>query len=187
MAVVLGTMPVFTYAMAMALGIEQFAALRLAGILTGLSGMVLFVVPRANLPEPEMALWVIAGLGAPFLYSVANMVIAKLRPPGDESTALTAGMLGAANVLTAIVALSFGVFHVPGRPPSSAETVMICHMAISALGFLGLLELIRIAGPTFASQLTYILNLTGVVIGIASFDEQHSVWTNSIRCGCGRR
>lgn len=176
MAVVLGTMPIFTYAMALALRVERFAALRLAGILTGLFGVVLFVVPRASLPEPGMALWVLAGLGAPFLYSVANMVIDRLRPAGDDSIALTAGMLAAASVFTGLIAVAFGAFHVPGWPPSTAETVMICHMGISALGFLGLFELIRIAGPTYASQLTYIVTLSGVLVGIVVFDERHSVW-----------
>lgn len=176
MAVVLGTMTIFTYAMALGLGIERFAALRMAGILTGLAGVVLFVVPRSSLPEPGMAWWVMAGLGAPLLYSVANMVIDRLRPAGDDSTALTAGMLAAASLFTGVVALAFDAFHVPGWPPTTAETVMICHMAISALGFLGLFELIRVAGPTYASQLTYIVTLSGVLIGIVVFGERHSAW-----------
>ena len=104
------------------------------------------------------------------------MVIDRLRPAGDDSTALTAGMLAAASLFTGVVALAFDAFHVPGWPPTTAETVMICHMAISALGFLGLFELIRVAGPTYASQLTYIVTLSGVLIGIVVFGERHSAW-----------
>ena len=37
-------------------------------------------------------------------------------------------------------------------------------------------ELIRLSGPTYASQITYIVTLTGVMFGIVMFGEVHSVW-----------
>ncbi len=50
------------------------------------------------------------------------------------------------------------------------------HMVISGLAFFGLFELIRISGPTYASQLTYVVTLSGVTFGIVIFGEVHSIW-----------
>ena len=56
------------------------------------------------------------------------------------------------------------------------EIGLFVHMAINGLAFFGLFELIRLSGPTYASQITYIVTLTGVMFGIVMFGEVHSVW-----------
>jgi len=176
MSVILGTSPIFTYAMCLAMRMEPFAAARLVGIVSGLAGIVLFLAPKTSLPNPSMAIWVAFGLGAPFLYSVANIVIDRLRPAGSDSVALAVGMLFAASLMVLPIALASGTFHALTPPFSLAELGLMLHMAISGLAFYGLFELIRISGPTYASQLTYIVTLTGVTFGIVIFGEVHSIW-----------
>ena len=176
MSVILGTAPIFTYSMSLSLRMERFAATRLVGIVLGLAGVVLFLAPRNSLPEPSMAGWVALGLAAPILYSVANIVIARSRPTDSDSLALAVGMLGAASLMVLTLAAATGQVHYLWPPITWAEAVMMMHMVISALGFLGMFELIRIAGPTFASQLTYIVTLAGVLFGIIMFGEVHSLW-----------
>ena len=61
-------------------------------------------------------------------------------------------------------------------PLRTVDWVLCAHMLISGVAFFGLFELIRMAGPTYASQLTYVVTLTGMVVGIFVFDETHSVW-----------
>ena len=176
MSVVLGTSPIFTYAMSLALRMEPFATARLVGIVSGLAGVVLFLAPKTSLPDPSMAVWVAFGLGAPLLYSVANIVIDRQRPKGSDSVMLSVGMLAAASLIIFPIALATGTFHPLWPPFSLAELGMILHMVISGLAFYGLFELIRISGPTYASQLTYIVTLTGVAFGIVIFSEVHSIW-----------
>jgi drug/metabolite transporter (DMT)-like permease len=176
MSVVLGTAPIFTYAMSLMMRMEPFATARLVGIVCGLAGMVLFIAPESSLPDPAMAVWVAFGLGAPFLYSVANIVIDRLRPAGSDSVMLSVGMLAAASLFVLPIALATGTFHALWPPFSLAELGLMLHMVISGLAFYGLFELIRMSGPTYASQITYIVTLTGVTFGIVIFAEIHSIW-----------
>lgn len=176
MSVILGTAPIFTYALSLSFRMEPFNLARLIGIVVGLIGVVLFVVPRESLPDPSMAWWVAAALGAPILYAIANIIIDRQRPAEGDSITFAAGMLWASAVLVLPVALLMGDFYVLWPPISWAEIALFTHMAISGLAFFGLFELIRIAGPTYASQLTYIVTLTGILFGMLMFGEVHSIW-----------
>lgn len=176
MSVILGTSPIFTYAMSLSLRMEPFFLSRLIGIFLGLLGVTLFVVPRESLPDPSMVWWVAAGLGAPILYSIANIIIDRMRPAEGDSVTFSVGMLWGSAIIVLPIALITGDFHVLWPPLSWAEAALCLHLMISGVAFFGLFELIRIAGPTFASQLTYIVTLTGMMFGFLIFDEAHSLW-----------
>lgn len=176
MSVILGTSPIFTYAMSLSLRMEKFLLARLIGIACGLGGIVLFFAPSNSLPDPSMTGWVALGLCAPVLYSLANIFIERLRPAEGDSLTFAVGMLWAAALLVLPIALLTGQFHPIWRGVTWAEIALFVHMAINGLAFFGLFELIRVAGPTYASQITYIVTLTGVMFGIVMFGEVHSAW-----------
>ena len=176
MSVILGTAPIFTYGLSLSLRMEPFNAARLTGIVVGLVGVVLFVAPRESLPDPSMAWWVAAALGAPILYSIANIIIDRQRPSEGDSVTFAVGMLWATAIIVLPVALLMGDFYVLWPPLGWAELALFAHMVISGIAFFGLFELIRMAGPTYASQLTYIVTLTGILFGILMFGEVHSFW-----------
>ncbi|MFT5485774.1 MAG: drug/metabolite transporter (DMT)-like permease [Paracoccaceae bacterium] len=176
LAVVLGLTPIFTYAISLMMRLEHFAALRMAGLSLGLVGVVLFVVPGESLPDPSMIPWLLFGLLAPLTYSLANILIDRLRPATGNSLSLTTGMVwfGAAVMLP--VSLLTGAFHVPSFPPSTPDIAVFGHAIISGFAFFALFEMIRLSGPTFASQLNYVVTLTGVLSGIAFFGEAPTWW-----------
>lgn len=176
LAVVLGLTPIFTYAISLMMRLEHFAALRMAGLSLGLVGVVLFVVPGGSLPDPSMIPWLLFGLLAPLTYSLANILIDRLRPETGNSLSLTTGMVwfGAAVMLP--VSLLAGAFHIPSFPPSAPDIAVFGHAVISGFAFFALFEMIRLSGPTFASQLNYVVTLTGVLSGIAFFGEAPTWW-----------
>lgn len=176
MAVILGTAPLFTYGLSLSFRMEPFYLTRLIGIFIGLGGVVLFMVPRDSLPDPSMAWWVAAGFGAPILYSIANIIIDRMRPATGDSLTFTVGMLWASAIIVLPVALLMGDFYPLWPPMNLADAALSTHILISGVAFFGLFELIRMAGPTFASQLTYIVTLTGIIFGILIFGETHSAW-----------
>ena len=71
MSVVLGTAPLFTYGLSLTFRMEKFSRVRLAGLLLGLAGVALFVLPRGSLPDPAMVWWVLAGFAAPIAFSAS--------------------------------------------------------------------------------------------------------------------
>ncbi len=176
MSVVLGTSPLFTYGFSLSFRMERFSRVRLAGLLLGLVGVALFVLPRGSLPDPAMVWWVLAGFAAPILYAIANIFIDRNRPKTGDSVTFAVGMLWGTALLILPLALYSSDFYVPEFPFKAVDWVLCTHMLISGVAFLGLFELIRLAGPTYASQLTYVVTLTGIVVGIFVFDEIHSVW-----------
>lgn len=176
LAVVLGLTPIFTYAISLMMRMEHFDALRMTGLSFGFVGVVLFVVPGGSLPDPSMIPWLFFGLLAPVTYSLANILIDRLRPETGNSLSLTTGMVwfGAAVMLP--VSLLTGAFHVPSMPPSTPDIAVFGHAIISGFAFFALFEMIRLSGPTFASQLNYVVTLTGILAGIVFFGETPTWW-----------
>lgn len=176
LAVVLGLTPIFTYAISLMMRLEHFAALRAAGLSLGFVGVVMFVVPNNSLPDSSMIPWLLFGLLAPITYSLANILIEKLRPATGNSLVLTTGMVWFGALFMLVVCLLTGSFHVPGLPLSAPDIAVFGHAIISGFAFFALFEMIRLSGPTFASQLNYVVTLTGVLSGILFFNEAPTWW-----------
>lgn len=176
LAVVLGTTSIFTYAISLTIRLERFIVLRAVGLGIGFVGVVLFVAPEQALPSSDMIPWLIFGLGAPLTYALANVLIDRLRPAEGNTLSHTAGMVwfGAAVMLP--VALLADAFYVPNWPLMTPDIAVFGHAVISGFAFFALFEMIRLSGPTYASQLNYIVTLTGVISGILFFGEQPTWW-----------
>ena len=176
LAVVLGLTPICTYAISLMMRVENFVALRAAGLSVGFVGVVLFVVPSESLPDPSMIPWLLFGLGAPLTYALANILIEKLRPATGNSLSLTTGMVWFGAIVMLPVCLLADAFHVPSLPLTAPDIAVFGHAIISGFAFFALFEMIRLSGPTFASQLNYLVTLTGVLSGILFFGEAPSWW-----------
>lgn len=168
--------PLLTYAIALPAGLEPVNRRRAIGILVGLAGAALILVPRASLPSPELYGWVMFALLTPLCYGVSNVYLAWARPPDVPSLALGSAMQLGAGLSLLPMALVLGKMHVPWPPLSTAEIANLSHIAVSGIGAMFFFELMRVRGPVYASQVGYIVCLSGVFWGKLFFGEQHSVW-----------
>lgn len=176
LAVVLGLTPIFTYAISLSMRLEHFVALRAAGLSLGFVGVVLFVAPNESLPDRSMIPWLLFGLGAPLTYSLANILIERMRPATGNSLSLTTGMVWFGAIVMLPVCLAVDAFHIPSFPPTAPDIAVFSHAIISGFAFFALFEMIRLSGPTYASQLNYVVTLTGVLSGILIFGEAPTWW-----------
>lgn len=168
--------PLITYAVAQIVGIERFSPRRVVGVVIGLVGAAMILVPKSSLPSPGDYLWVLFAMITPLCYGVSNVYLAVARPPDVPSLALGGAMqLGAAAALLPM-ALILGTLHMPFPPQTNAEIANVSHIAVSSLGSLIFFELMRLRGPVIASQVGYVVCLSGVFWGKLFFDEQHSLW-----------
>ena len=71
--------------------LDNFRIIRFFGILLGLAGLLLVLLPEASLPTPEMVGWVALGLVAPLCYALNAICVAMLRPPEGDSVQLAGG------------------------------------------------------------------------------------------------
>ncbi|MBI78604.1 MAG: hypothetical protein CMM53_12670 [Rhodospirillaceae bacterium] len=188
MAVIMAFTPIFTHLVSLFTKVEKFIWLRLSGILLGFGGVLFILIPKASLPDPSMAIWVMIGLCTPFLHGLAYVFLSNSnRPPKIDSLQLACGTLFAAAAMALPISLVLGEFHVLAPPFTNGEISMMLHFILAGFNFYGVFELIRIAGPTYMSQSSFLSVVFGVFFGIALLDEKHSlfVWFAITLIICG--
>lgn len=168
--------PLMTYVIAVAVGMERYSVLRVAGVLCGLGGVALIVLPRASLPDVDAAPWFLLALLTPACYAVNGILAVRLRPPDARSLPLAAGMLLAAAIVLAPFMFAPDVLFVPSLPLGEAEIGVFGQIAVSSVAYVMLFEILRLAGPVFMSFTGYIVTLTGIAWGVLLFGERHSPW-----------
>ena len=65
LSIVLSLVPMLSFPIALALGMDRFSALRLLGLCLGLSAILLIALPQTSLPDPAMVWWLPVALIAP--------------------------------------------------------------------------------------------------------------------------
>ena len=176
-AIVIATAPLMTYLVRSALRRVRPDGKRGCGIVLGFVGVALLFVPRQALPDPSAIGWLALGFLTPLLYTVSNLAIERLRPPGEDSMALTSGMFVTAIVFSLPLAISIGQFHpIWETGIALREGAMFTHAVILAFCFFGLYELFRLSDATLGSQVTYLTAVSGVVFGIVLLGERPRLW-----------
>jgi drug/metabolite transporter (DMT)-like permease len=168
--------PLMIYALALALGMDQFRAIRLIGILAGLAGVLFVVLPQASLPSREMAGWVLLGLVAPLCYALGAILMAKMQIAAPKSLLLAAGLLAAAGVVMLIVMVLTGTWWFFEGAFATGHWATLGAMANQAAMFVLMFEIIRRAGPVFFSTSNYIATFLGVVWGMLFFGDTYTLW-----------
>jgi len=76
------------YLMALAFRLERFGLLLFGGNCIGLVGVLLILLPKANLPEPGMAGWLALSLVATLSFTLRAVLVPLMRPPTTPSHSL---------------------------------------------------------------------------------------------------
>jgi drug/metabolite transporter (DMT)-like permease len=176
MAVIITLAPVATYATALAVRHERFLALRAAGMMAGLAGAALIVLPRSSLPDPAMAGWVLFAFLTPLAHGMSNVYAARARPQGLDSWMNGALFQLVAAALVLPLALATGQFHVPFTAPVAGELALWTHVVGGVVSQFLMFEILRLAGPVFFSQVAYLVTLAGIFWGWLLFAERLSGW-----------
>jgi drug/metabolite transporter (DMT)-like permease len=185
-AIIVTTVPLLTYAIALSVRLDSFSLRRSLGILAGLFGALALVLPKASLPEPSMAGWVAFGFLAPFFYATGNVYVAARRP-ASATLPLATGMLWGAASWQAPVLLATGSFQMLTPPLDFGEWSVMGQIAVTSLASILYFEIVRRAGPVFFSQVAYVVTLTAILWAMAIFGERHSalVWAAAVLIAAG--
>lgn len=182
LAMVVNTVPIVAYPMALLARLEVFNWMRMLGIVLAFCALMLIILPESSLPSPEMAPWVLSTLITPVSFAFCSIYIARYRPQGSDTLSLTAGMLIFSSLLLiplVLFANSFYVFHFPFTMP---DWVIVLEIILSSIGYLLFFQLIKYAGPVFYSLVDTIVVLTGVFWGYIIFGEHLNKWTTTAVC-----
>ncbi|MEL7466432.1 MAG: DMT family transporter [Pseudomonadota bacterium] len=172
---ILSLVPMATLLLSVALRLERVDARRAFGLGLGVIGVALITLPEASLPSPELAVFVALPVIVSLSYAAENVYIAKMKPDGATTLIVMWGLSVGGFLLIAPLAFGLGVvFDVTAMGPP--EQAVLASGALHLIAYFGFVWLIARAGPVFASQVGYIVTGTGVLLGMALFDERHSVW-----------
>ncbi len=168
--------PILTYVFAVLFRIDQVRLLRIVGILFGLAGILLVLLPSQSLPEPGMALWLLMAFGAPLCYSISNVCIAILRPSKMHAIPLTCGVFACASIIMLPIMAVMEHWWVFDTTMTDGDWALVGNIIINAIFFVLMFEIIRLAGPVFFSTYGYFGTLIGLGWATLFFGEVPSPW-----------
>jgi drug/metabolite transporter (DMT)-like permease len=177
LAMIVNTVPIFAYPMALLCNLEKFSWKRILGILFAVTGLFLVIFPKSSFPTVDITHWVLATLVTPLSFAICSIYIARYRPSDCDSLTLSAGMLTASTIiLLPLVMLTHNFYelHVPLTLP---DGIIILEIILSSIGYVLFFYLIKIAGPVYYSLVDTVVVLTGVTWGYLIFNEHLNKWT----------
>lgn len=173
-AIVIPAAPLLTFALSALLGLERATWRRFAGVVVALAGTLLALSPGAALPVGGDLGWAFACLAVPAFYACSNVFAVKFRPPGADPLALACGTASGAAAWLAVAAL------LPGEPwgsltllraPLLTDGFAATQGLLTAAAYAIYFRLLTRHGGVFASQVGYVLVVTGLAWGAVIFGE----------------
>jgi drug/metabolite transporter (DMT)-like permease len=168
------TTPLCTLLFAMALLPEERpTANRVAGLLVGFAGVVVLVAPWAESGASDIG-GQLACIGAAASYGVAFVYTRRFLSVLD----LPAGVLAAGQLTAGTLLLLLAAPFVATQPMQLNARVVLSILALGGLGtgvaYLIFHGLVRDAGATSTSTVTYLIPVTAVILGVVVLDESVS-------------
>jgi drug/metabolite transporter (DMT)-like permease len=174
MSVLLSLVPMAAFPMALVLGLERFSPQRFFGLLIGLAGVGLLVLPEASLPDPAALKWIGLALVASVFYGFEGNYVARWGIAGMSpmQVMMGASLIGA--LLCLPLAIGSGQFINPIKPWGAAEWALVASSVVHILTYAGYVWLVGRAGAVFAVQVSYLVTGFGVFWAMLLLGETYS-------------
>lgn len=176
LSILLAMVPVFSLPMAVLLGLERPALLRVLGAVCGAVSIVVMIGPEASLPQRSDIGFALFVLGAAALYAGQGIFIAVYGTLKLDAIQILFGASVLGFVFIAPAAVITDQFVTLWRPWAAAEWAILGTAFFHALAYGGYLALVSRAGPVFTSQVAYIVTAAGVLWSMVLLRETYSVW-----------
>ncbi|MCB1430137.1 MAG: DMT family transporter [Nitratireductor sp.] len=176
LSIVISAIPMFSTAIALAIGSERFSLSRTAGIALGLVAVLLLTAPKASLPDPSLAIFVLLGLLPPLLYAMEGNYVASFAPRAIDPVTSLFGASVLSALIAAPMALLAGGFIDPFTRWQEAEWALVGSSLGHVVAYTGYIWLLGVAGAMFTSQVSYIVTFSGVASSAFFLSERYS-WT----------
>lgn len=174
LSILLSSVPMLAFPIALCLGLERFRWRRLAGLSLGFAGICLLILPEASLPASVPTLWVFVALISSLFYALESNVVARWGLGDLDAVQALCG----ASLLGAVISLPFailsGQFIDPRGPWGAPDHAIIASALLHAGAYTGYVWLVGRAGPIFTVQVSYFVTLFGVTWALLFLGESYS-------------
>jgi drug/metabolite transporter (DMT)-like permease len=172
--ILMGIMPLVTMMLAhFFVRGERLNATKASGFVLGFVGLVALMGPQALRGlrgEGTELIHQLAVLGGAVCYAI-NTIVARHRPPAEPLIA-AAGVM----VIGSLVMLPVGAPGAAGQFAASSAAALVAVIGLgvvaTAAGTVVFLQLITVAGPSFASFINYLIPVWALVVGMLVLGEE---------------
>lgn len=171
LAVIVNTVPIMTYVLALLIKQEAFSIKRCLGVIIGMIGILLLMLPNVSLPEQDMLPWALCCLITPLSFASCALYIHRFQPADKSSLELSAGMLLSSAFMLFPVIFITNSLYVFNFPFNSADWIVILEIILSSIGYILFFLLIRMAGPVYYSLVGGVVCMTGLWWGYILYHE----------------
>jgi drug/metabolite transporter (DMT)-like permease len=174
MSILISTVPLLAFPIALALGLDRFSLIRVAGLALGLVGVALIADPRGG----GVSLgWVLVAMIGPLFYAAEANYVAWSGTAGMDAVQAMFGVSLVGMLLVAPIAVGTGQWVDP-LPLGRAEWALILSSAVHAVVYSSYVWLASKAGSVFASQCSYLVTASGVLWAMVLLNERFSplIW-----------
>ena len=174
MSILISTVPLLAFPIALALGLDKFSLVRVAGLGLGLLGVALIADPGGG----GVSLgWVLVAMVGPLFYAAEANYVAWSGTAGMDAVQAMFGVSLVGMLLAAPIAVGTGQWVDP-LPLGRAEGALILSSAVHAVVYSSYVWLASKAGSVFASQCSYLVTASGVLWAMVLLGERFSplVW-----------
>lgn len=176
LSILLSSVPMLAFPVALAMGHEGFRWRRLAGLSLGFCGICLLILPDTSVSGAALTIWVFVALISSFFYALEGNVVAHLGTNGLHPVQVLCGASLIGAVVTLPLALASGQFIDPRGPWGAPDFAILASALLHAGAYTGYVWLVGRAGPVFAVQISYLVTLFGVTWAMLFLGESYSPW-----------
>ncbi|MFN3992583.1 MAG: DMT family transporter [Tabrizicola flagellatus] len=177
MSIIISTIPMMAFPLALVLGMERFDGMRFLGLILGLVAVVLIALPSTSLPDRGMIAFLPVALCGPLLYAVEATFVARFGMAGMDPVQAMFGVSLTAAILTFPLMLGTGQAYVPW-PVGREEAALALSSTLHGLLYATYVWLAARAGPVFAAQSSYLVTAAGMIWAMVLLGERPAatVW-----------
>ena len=182
MSILISTVPLMAFPVALMLGMDRFSMGRLVGLGCGLLGVALIALPSASLPDAGMVAYLPIAMIGPLFYAFEGNYVARFGTAGMDAVQAMclASIVGVVIMLP--VAIGSGQWIDLTQPWGMPEVALIAGSVVHNLCYCAYVWLAARAGAVFAAQTSYIVTGTGVIWAMLILGERFSGWVWAALC-----
>lgn len=174
-AVIVNTVPLMVYPLALLTKQEHFHYGRMFGVLCGILGIMIIVMPDLGVAKGLSLHWLLFTFLTPLSFALCVIFIVRYRPPDVDDLILSSGMLLIAALLLAPLVIQQQALYPLHFPYSHASNAVLLEIILSSIGYVLFFKLIKTAGAVFYSLVSAVVCLTGLFWGWLFFNESLTI------------
>ena len=176
MSILISTVPLMAFPMALALRMERFEPKRFVGLVLGLIGVALIALPKTSLPDPGMVAFLPVAMLGPLFYATEGTFVSRYGTAGMDPVQAMFGASLAGLILCLPLVLLTGQWVDPTAGFGRAEQALVVSSVLHAMLYSTYVGLAARAGAVFATQTSYIVTAAGLCWSMLLLGERFSSW-----------